>query len=199
MNITILFPTKSEAKYFERSDVKVKFCGVGLIASAYGTYKAIADTKPDMIIMAGIAGVYKGIDLEIGQSVIVEREYQADLGLFYKEGFRHLSDDTLDMDFEVLNHFDCPYAKQQKEFRTAVSNSMNCGLAPFVKSDGVDIENMEGASFFYICNKECVKFLELRTISNVVDPAHDDWDYEGSIRNLTASLHKLIDSLKSNS
>lgn len=197
MNITVLFPTITESKFFTRNDVNIRFCGVGLTASAFGTYKAILDTKPDVIIMGGIAGVYKGIDLSIGESVVVEREHQSDLGLFYDEGFRHLNDDSLDMNFEVISPIVCPYSTEQKVLKCADSNSMNCGLAPFVATQGVAIENMEGASFFYVCTKLGVKFFEIRTISNVVDTSHDDWDYETSIKNLSEALNLLIDHIKS--
>jgi len=39
------------------------------------------------------------------------------------------------------------------------------------------------------------KFLQLRSISNVVKIGNDDWDMEGSIRSLTQGLHKVIDFL----
>ncbi|MFI3321313.1 MAG: hypothetical protein R3Y50_02170 [Rikenellaceae bacterium] len=195
MKITVIFPTITESKYFKREDVELTFCGVGLIASAFGTYKAILETQPDIIIMGGIAGVYKGVDLEIGDAVIVEREFVADLGLFNSKGFCHIADDSLDMSFKVMEYIDCPHISMQNMFKTAVSNSMNCGLAPFVKTEGVAVENMEGASFFYVAKELGVKFLELRTISNVVDVSHEDWDYETSIKNLANSLNNLIDNL----
>ena len=195
MNITVVFPTSSEAQYLKRDDVNITFCGVGLIASTYGTYKAILDTKPDFIIMAGIAGVYPGVDLSIGDTVMVAREYQSDLGLFGKNGFAHLGDGVCEMGFDPLVYVDSPYASEQILFPTAVSNSMNCGLAPFVKTQDVQIENMEGAGFFHVANELGVPFCELRTISNVVDVNDDAWDFETSVTKLTEALNKLIDSL----
>ena len=196
MNITIVFPTQSEAQYFTREDVNVTFCGVGLISSTYNTYKIIQETRPDFIVMVGIAGVYPGVDIAVGETVIVTREYQADLGLFSKKGFKHLGDGDCEMGYKPIISIDCPYAEEQTLFPKAVSNSMNCGLAPFVKTEGVDIENMEGAGFFYVAKELDVPFCELRTISNVVDVNDDEWDYETSITLLTAALNKLIDSLQ---
>ena len=195
MNITVVFPTRSEAKFFTRTDVNTLFCGVGLIESTFGTYKAILETKPDIIIMAGIAGVYPGVDLAVGDTVMVSREIQADLGLFGRNGFAHLGEGELEMDFVPLVSIDCPFARKQTLFPTAVSNSMNCGLAPFIKTEGVDIENMEGAGFFHVANQLDVEFCQLRTISNLVDVEDDAWDYETSITKLTVALNTLIDSL----
>ncbi len=196
--ITVIFPTADEAQYFKREDVEVAYCGVGLIAATFGTYKAILETKPDIIIMGGIAGVYKGVELAIGDSVLVTEEHQADLGLFYEDGFRHISSDCFDMNFEVLSPIECPHIKPYMPLKRGTSNSMNCAIASFVETQGRDVESMEGAGFFYTCSKLGVEFLEVRTISNVVDTNHDAWDYVTSIKNLTSSLNLLIDKIREN-
>lgn len=196
MKIAVIFPTKDESKHFKRDDVDTIFGGVGLIASTYSTTKYILTHKPDVMIMAGIAGVYKGSDLKIGDSILVNRERISDLGFFNEHGFKDFSKMELDMDFDKSIEIDCPYIDSEMPFRTGVSNSMNCAMASFVDTDNVDVENMEGAGFFYACNKEGVKFYELRTISNEVNLTHDDWDYDKSIRNLTTELNRLIDYLQ---
>ncbi|MFI3262586.1 MAG: hypothetical protein R3Y26_06735 [Rikenellaceae bacterium] len=196
MTIAVLFPTITEAKYFNNPDVDVYYSGVGLTASTYNTTCIIKDKNPDILIMAGIAGVYKHSSLTIGDSVIVSHERQSDLGFFYPEGFKHISKMNLDMEFEVYDMLESPYLEENLPFKTAKSNSMNAAMAEFVETKDVEIENMEGAAFFEVCIKENKRFYELRTISNVVDIEHDDWDYETSIKNLTKSLNELIDYLK---
>lgn len=196
MKIVVIFPTVSEAKYFKNSSVDVRFCGVGVISAAYHTHKALCELKPDVAIMAGIAGVYPGSDLKIGETVLVSRERIADLGFFYEEGFREFNDMRFDMDFDATQEVDCPYLLPDMPFKTAVSNTMNSAMSPYVRTEGVDVENMEGASFFYVCNKENIRFFELRSISNVVDVKHEAWDYEGSISNMTAALNQLIHYLR---
>jgi len=54
---------------------------------------------------------------------------------------------------------------------------------------------MEGAAFFQVCLAEQQKFLEVRSISNEVKIGDEEWDMEGSIRSLTAGLHKVIEYL----
>lgn len=196
MKIAVVFPTKDETSFFKREGVEIFTCGVGLIASTYATTKYLLENKPDIIIMAGIAGVYKGSSLKIGDSVLVSRERIADLGFFNENGFKDFSKMKFDMDFDNTIDLDCVHITSDAPFETAVSNSMNCAMAEFVTISGVDIENMEGAGFFYACQKEGVKFLELRTISNEVNLKHDDWDYDISIRNLATELNRLIDYIK---
>lgn len=196
LKIAVIFPTQSEAKYFDRNDVKLEFSGVGLTASAYNTLRIIRDENPDIIIMAGIAGIYKHSSLKIGDTVVVSHETEADLGFFYPEGFRHISDMDLVMDFEVSRELPSPYLPSDLPFKTAKSNSMNAAMAEFVNIENVEIENMEGYAFFHVCTKEKREFYELRSISNVVDIDHDYWDYDASIKNLTTSLNTLIDYLQ---
>ncbi|MNW18458.1 hypothetical protein D3C71_2180350 [compost metagenome] len=54
---------------------------------------------------------------------------------------------------------------------------------------------MEGAAFFHFCLQENVPFIELRAISNVVQPGHDDWDMDGAVSALHAALTQLLTQL----
>jgi len=195
MNIVVVFPTQTEAQYFAHPQVAVEICGVGLTAASYNTCKIIAKRRPDHLIMAGIAGVYEHSALSVGDVVIVESECEADLGFFTPRGFTHLTDLDLAMDFTVIKSWDCPYRIPEIILPRAKSNSMNAAMAPFIATQQIDIENMEGAAFFQVCLAEQQAFFEVRSISNLVNIGDDQWDMEGSIRALTAGLHKLVDYL----
>lgn len=195
MKIVVVFPTSTEAQYFSHPRAITEFCGVGLSAAAYRTSKIIAEHNPDWLVMAGIAGVYEHSMFKVGDVVVVESECEADLGFFTLKGFTHLADLNLDMDFSVARELRCPYVSFQAILPIAKSNSMNAAMAPFVNTTGIDIENMEGAAFFQVCLAEQQKFLEVRSVSNIVKIGDDDWDMDGSIRALTAGLHKVIDNL----
>ena len=195
MNIVVVFPTRTEAKLFSHPQAKVDLCGVGLSATAYNTHKIIERHRPDWLIMAGIAGVYPHSRFKIGDVVLVQSECESDLGFFTPSGFTHLSDLALDMDFSVAKEWTCPHIPAQDFIPLAKSNSMNAAMAPFVYTADADIENMEGAAFFQVCNSEYQKFLQLRSISNVVKIGDDDWDMDAAIESLTEGLYKLIDFL----
>ncbi|HOY23576.1 MAG TPA: hypothetical protein PK002_10510 [Cellvibrio sp.] len=200
MKIVVVFPTSTEAKFFSHpraatEQVIVEIGGVGLSAAAYSTTKIIAKHQPDWLIMAGIAGVYAHSTFAVGDVVLVSSECESDLGFFTPSGFAHLADLNLDMDFTIAKEYVCPHRPAQSILPIAKSNSMNAAMAPFVCTDGIDIENMEGAAFFQVCLAEQQKFLEVRSISNMVKIGDDEWDMEGSIRALTAGLHKVIDYL----
>lgn len=196
MKITVLVPTKMEAKYFDLPPtVKIATAGIGITMSAYNTLKTIQEHRPDIIIMAGIAGVYTHSPYKIGDTVLVSHEREADLGFFYPNEFRKLSDSKLDMGVVIQDFYECPYLEKQMPLPVAKSNTMNAAMADFVKIDDVDIENMEGAPFFEVCLLEGVRFYEVRSISNEVDLNRKDWDYESSIKNLATGVKSLVDYL----
>jgi futalosine hydrolase len=196
MKIVVVFPTSTEAQFFAHPQAITVIGGVGLSTAAYRTSKIIAQYNPDWLIMAGIAGVYSHSSFKVGDVVLVGAECESDLGFFTASGFTHLADLTLDMDFSVTKELLCPHLPSHYILPIAKSNSMNAAMAPFIQTHGVDIENMEGAAFFQVCLAEQQKFLEVRSISNLVKIGDDDWDMEGSIRALTEGLHKVIEHLR---
>ncbi|MFZ6768119.1 hypothetical protein ACO0LM_13745 [Undibacterium sp. Di26W] len=195
MKITVLFPTQTEASQFQRDDVSTIISGVGLSATAHATTKLICQQKPDMLIMAGIAGAYPHSGLKIGDVCLVAAEVEGDLGFFTPAGFVHLAHLPIDMEFERRHTLACPHLPVNSLFPLARSMSLNAAMAPFVNTSEVDLENMEGAAFFHTCLQENQAFLELRAISNFVNIHSDEWDMQGSVKAMTAGLHRLIDSL----
>ena len=195
MKIVVVFPTRTEAQFFNHPQVDVEISGVGLSATAYNITKIIHRHQPDWLIMAGIAGVYEHSRFAAGDVMFVESECESDLGFFTPDGFTHLADLKLDMDFTVIKRLVCPYIPAEPILPIAKSNSMNAAMAPFIATENVDIENMEGAAFFQVCLAEKQKFLQLRSVSNVVKIGNDDWDFTGAIQSLTDGLHKVINHL----
>ncbi len=193
MQIIVLFPTQTEASLFQREDVQSVISGVGLTATAVATIKLIEQQQPDLLILAGIAGVYPHAPFKIHDVVLVESEVEGDLGFFTPAGFTHLAQLPIEMEFERRHTLTCPDLPDSAPFQRARSMSLNAAMAPFVDTSNVDIENMEGAAFFYACLQQSQKFLELRAISNIVRIGEDDWDMQGSVRALTDGLHRLID------
>lgn len=195
MKIVVVFPTRTEAQFFSHPQVSVEICGVGLSAAAYNTHKIIQRHKPDWLIMAGIAGVYDGSAYNVGHTVLVKSECEADFGFFTPNGFSHLADVDIAMDFTVHPQWDCHYLTQNFPLPLAQSNSVNAAMAPFINTQGVDIENMEGAAFFQVCIAENQPFLQVRTVSNKVQIGDDQWDMVGSIQKLADGLNKVIEHL----
>lgn len=196
MKITVLFPTKTEASLFKRDRVTSMVSGVGLTATAAATMKVILQDKPDILILAGIAGVFPHAPFKVGDVVLVDTEVEGDLGFFTPAGFVHMAHLPLAMDFERRHTLTCPYIPAGAPFPLAHGISLNAAMAAFADTRHVAIENMEGAAFFHVCQQEQQRFLELRAISNVVELDENDWDMQASVQALTTGLNQLIDLLQ---
>lgn len=187
--IVVLFPTAMEAEKFTAQDterIEVAVTGIGAYRSAYHTYKQLLHHRPRMVILAGIAGAYPGSGLKTGDTVLVGAENAADMGSFQGDTFRP----------KFSERIVCPHIPADTRFGTVESNSLSAAAAPFVDQTGAQIENMEGASFFYVCTQAGIPFLELRTISNRVGEDFHNWDIERATSALANALKELIDELE---
>jgi len=60
------------------------------------------------------------------------------------------------------------------------------------------IESLEGAACFYVCMMLKTNVIQLRAISNMVEPRNrSNWKIELAITNLNATLNLLLDELLS--
>ena len=61
-----------------------------------------------------------------------------------------------------------------------------------------DVESMEGAAFFFACLQAKVPFMEIRAISNFVEPRNkENWNIPLAIDNLNKVVGELLDALLS--
>ncbi|MBQ4279380.1 MAG: hypothetical protein IJC16_05460 [Rikenellaceae bacterium] len=187
--IVVIAPTEAEIGPFRRlavPGIHLWITGVGTIGAALNTMQAIVKFDPRLIILGGIAGAYAGSGLAIGDTVLVGTETTADMGAFRGDGFHP----------KFGTRLTCPHTARYPLFPTVHSNSVNCAGAPFIRTDGIQIENMEGAGFFHACLITDTPFLELRTVSNIVGADRAEWDIEGAALALSGSLNLLIHEIE---
>jgi futalosine hydrolase len=159
--------------------------GIGMVNTAYHLGRHFLKGQPDLAIQFGIAGSFKGAGPEIGEVVEVNREWYGDLGAESPEGFLMLEE----MGFENFRAGSELFFNQVNNpqpwnlpFRSCTSITVNrvhgvqASIDEAVRTWSAHIENMEGAAFFQCCLMEGVRFLELRGISNYVEPRNrDNW------------------------
>jgi futalosine hydrolase len=180
--------------------------GVGAINTTYALMKHLQVKKPDVIIMAGIAGALSN-KLNLGDVVVIKEEALADLGVQEKDGYK----DVFDLKLLASNKF--PFTK--KKLVNPFSTLMERTLLPKVNSVTVNqitsskktaelyskkykaaIENMEGAALHLVCIKENIPFVQIRSISNYVGERNKKkWQLKEAFENLNKNLIRLIESL----
>ncbi len=176
--------------------------GIGGIKTAYSmaTLPQIKDF--DILINVGLAGVYHS-KFELGQVVEVTSDQFGDIGVEEKDG-QFLS--VFEIGLENGNQF--PFvngviqnsdAKFKTQFQnvTSISYNMVSGSALTVALRSkvqVDIETMEGAAFAYAAKYLQIPYLQIRGISNYVEPRDKSrWQIQKAVERLNSEIIRLIE------
>lgn len=205
---------KNNKKFYHKDlgedSLSILIVGVGSYSMIYNLATHLEKYEYDLIINAGIAGTYKK-SLKNGDVVIVEKEYIGDLGiddngkfvsLWDKDDFFFEKDKIFYTDkndagallnpyFEIFERF-----KDLKRVKSVSLNTVSGSEKSILKLKekfNADIENMEGAAFFYVCLKKQVKFVEIRAISNYVEPRNkESWQIMTAITELNTTMRIII-------
>ena len=189
---------------FQKGNVEIKFLitGVGLTLTTYAITKAIQQDEYNLLINAGIAGALNP-ELKIGAVVQVISEEFADLGVEAADG-NFIS--VMEMGLIEANQPPFKKGKLQNTAADAFSflpKARGISVNKVHGSEGsilslkqkyqADIESMEGAAFFYVALKEGLPFLQIRSISNYVEPRNkDNWNIPIAIENLNKVILEII-------
>ncbi|MFT4762656.1 MAG: futalosine hydrolase [Paraglaciecola sp.] len=190
---------------YENLEVKILVTGVGMPYTAYSLGKFLALNKVDLVINAGVAGAFSK-DLKIGDVVNVIAERFGDLGAEDADGsFMDIHEmDLIPPNEEPflhgqMNHplsAEITFLPKVKGLTVNKVHGSVKSIEAVKKKYEVDIESMEGAAFFMVCLLEEVNFLEIRAISNYVEPRNRDaWDLPLSITNLNKTLLHILTNL----
>lgn len=194
-----------EAYFFGNCEIVPVVTGVGSIATSWTMAKRISSSgKPDLAINIGIAGSYRD-NITIGETVIPVSDCFADSGIETGNSFQTLGEAGL-QDPNMFPFRNGMIISENKfvelaltRFRSAAAITVNSAtgsqstIEKLVKKYNPDIETMEGATFFYICSKEKIPFLALRSISNRVEPRNKDkWNIPLALNSLSEKLIELL-------
>jgi len=204
MSILIVAATELEIASFLQLDlpVDILITGVGAPAAIYEIQKKLQKKKYKSVIQAGIAGSFTD-SLALGDTVIVERDCFADIGINEKGVFTYIFDTNL------ANKNEFPYNdgwlvndKLVKEkvplplVNAVTINTISDSITQknmLLQKFGAQIETMEGAALHLVCLQEKVNFLQLRSISNAVGERDKlKWKMKEAILNLNKELVRLL-------
>jgi futalosine hydrolase len=182
--------------------VSIHVTGVGMPDTIYNLTKLLTTKKYDFVIQAGIAGSFNK-SIAIGEVVMVHSEAFADMGAEDHENFINVFDLGL---VQADEHpYTCgrllapslPLAVDLKKVSGITLNTTSGNQQTIDKLAArfaADVESMEGASFFYTCLKEGVAFMQVRAISNYVEPRDKSkWNIGLAVHNLNGWLTLWLD------
>ncbi len=183
-------------------NVTLLITGVGLTATAYGLGKVLATNRYDLVVNAGICGALDR-SIPLGEVVQVVSESFGDLGAEEADGrftdafaLGLIAPDQPPFQKGLLYNeagasFDfLPKAKGVSVNRV---HGAEHSIAALMQRSDAQVESMEGAAFFYACLMAEVPFLEVRAVSNYVEPRNkDNWNIPLAIDRLNEVLVEMV-------
>ncbi|MBN1820901.1 MAG: futalosine hydrolase [Prolixibacteraceae bacterium] len=194
-------------KKYKYKDVEIDILitGIGTTFTTFHLTNTLLTGKYELVVNMGIAGSFSK-DLQIGQVVNVVSEEFADLGIEEKDRFLTLFDSgfissdefpfengLLKNSFSGLNDS----LMAVRGITTNKSNGRESSINELFSRFNAHIESMEGAAVFYVCKWLGVPFLEIRAISNYIEPRDSSkWNIPAALENLSAETLKVINRIK---
>lgn len=181
--------------------VKCLITGVGMVATAFELGKHLSSNNYDMAINAGIAGSFV-FDMAIGQVLHVNHDIFADFGA--EDGDNFLSIDELGFGASGVSPIHPAHAENKlKNIQKATAITVNrvhgneMNIAQTITRLKPQLESMEGAAFFYACNRFNLPSIQIRAVSNYVERRDTEkWNIELAVKNLNEVLSDFLNDLK---
>ncbi|WP_316802278.1 futalosine hydrolase [Pedobacter nototheniae] len=172
-----------EEDFVETKDFDLLITGVGMVATAFALGKHLS-SKYKLVINLGIAGCFDR-SIELGSLLNITTDTFAELGA--ENGNDFLSIDDLGFGESTYNN----RSTLKIDLPTALAITVNRvsghekSIANLIKRLNPTTEGMEGAAVFFACKRENIDCIQIRSISNYVEPRNkDNWKIGLAIKNL---------------
>lgn len=208
MNVLVVSATAEEIQILkerlDRSPVRVTVqflvTGIGMVATAYSLTRQLMQQRYDLVLAVGVAGAIDST-LSIGEVVRVSQDMIYNFGVEDGPEIKSFPAIGLPGDSTMIPMFlfSSPLTNHLRSV-TAVSVNTAHGddssIAKLRRQTDAEIENMEGAAFYYVCNQEQLTCLQLRAISNRVERRNREaWDLPKALQQLSEVTYSLLKTL----
>jgi len=186
-------------------EINVLVTGVGSLATAWSLVRQIDRRRPDIVIQAGIAGCFT--QLPAGTVVAVGEEMMADQGVWEDHLFKSIFDMKLaDPDAPPFSagllanpHKELIALTGLEAVRGITVNEITTDpvrIGWYQQNTSPVVESMEGAGLHYVCLRESVAFVQLRSVSNDIGVRDKTrWDITKAIGSLNDQVIALLKKL----
>lgn len=187
--------------------IDILYSGIGIMQTALTLMEYISHRHPNGWIQMGIGGAFDP-SLRIGEVYQIQSEMLTGFGAEDRDG-RIM--DPFELGWNDPDGFPFTNGKLECSYRSPYPLTTATGMTTFHSSGHqlhIDqmrskqhgqIENMEGAPFFYISLIKRIPFLSIRSISNMVEPRDTGkWKMESAIQNLNDAVLHIFEESKLN-
>jgi futalosine hydrolase len=196
------FELKRISEQFQNQDIDFAVTGIGPVFTTFNLTEILNQKKYDLVINIGICGAFSEW-LQVGDCVNVMKEQFGDFGVTDHTDFQTV------FDLKFLDKMDDPFAGgalwadmfyaaeiplREASGLTVSNASGEAGQIEFRrKKFGANIETMEGAAVFYVCAQKKVPVVQIRCVSNRVEPRDTSaWNVPLALKNLSETLAIVI-------
>jgi futalosine hydrolase len=180
--------------------IDVLTTGVGMVATAARTARALAQTRYDLALNFGVCGSFDRA-LAPGCVVHVVSDRIAELGAEDDEAFMTIDELQLSAESVFVNA--APPANDTLRGLPQVSGiTVNTvhgnerSIAAVVRLFAPQIESMEGAAFMYACLINNVPFAQVRAVSNIIEKRNREaWNLGEAIGSLGRTAVAILEDL----
>lgn len=172
--------------------------GVGMVATAARTARALAQSTYDLAFNFGVCGSFDP-SLTPGCVVHVVADRIAELGAEDGDAFLTLDEIGLPGGTAIVNA-DAPANAALGALPRVSGITVNTvhgnarSIDAAVRRFAPQVETMEGAAFMYACQISGVPFAQVRAVSNVVETRNREaWNLGGAIANLQRRGREILD------
>ncbi len=172
--------------------------GVGMVATAAHTARALASTRYDLALNFGVCGSFDR-SLEPGRVVHVVSDRIAELGAEDGDAFLTIEELGLPVDPVFVNS-DPPAIDPLGRLPAVRGITVNTvhgnerSIADVVRRFSPQVESMEGAAFMHACLISQVPFAHVRAVSNAVEPRNREaWALREAIANLDRCARAILE------
>lgn len=186
--------------------IRVAICGIGLPATAFRLGQILHPGTYDFALQLGIGGAYPTAQISLGAVVYVATDRIGDLGATTKEGdFLSLQQIGLTEPSTIPLAGNPPSGLSewlhQLPYAEGISVNHISGDPTWrnrfpIDAEAIVTESMEGAAFHYACLSADVPFLQIRSISNWIEPRDKSrWQMGIALQNLNKTAIALLQHL----
>ncbi len=185
-------------------ETDILITGIGATFTTFHLTNTLRDNKYQLVINVGFAGSLTD-ELGIGDVVSVITDEFADLGIEKENDFLTLFEtgfmDPNEFPFEhgVIKASDFNGLIDLKEVRGITTNKSHgraASIAEIKSKYNAQVESMEGAVVLYVCSWFGVPCIQIRSISNFVEPRDSShWNIPLALEKLNISIKEVLSKL----
>ena len=192
MNVLIVAATKPEIISERISDLPILITGMGMVNTAINLTRELNENNYDLVINMGISGSFSD-EIKIGDVVEVIEDCFSEIGFEDGESFSEFSD--LDTKTRFIVDGRTSLRKVKGITVNTVHGNEN-SIHNIIERLHPNIESMEGAAVFQVCEEMKIPCIQIRSISNKVEKRNkENWNLDLAILNLNIEVEKIISTL----